>query len=130
MACRLAGARLAEESARLTGLRQRLWQRLSAGVSGLRRTSPAGGVLPNPLNVLFPVVAGSAVLAGAPQVAASTGSACHEHGESPSGVLLAMGLPPAVALGAVRLSLGHATTEESIDSAAATLIASWKRAAR
>ncbi|MFT5681885.1 MAG: cysteine desulfurase [Myxococcota bacterium] len=130
VACRLAGAGLAEESARLTELRRRLWARLSAGVSGLQRASPAEGVLPNTLNVLFPGVSGSAVLAGAPQVAASTGSACHEHGESPSGVLLAMGLPPALALGAVRLSLGHATTEASIDTAAAALIAAWVRAAR
>jgi cysteine desulfurase len=64
---------------------------------------------------------GSAVLAAAPEVAASTGSACHEGGESPSEGLLAMGLEPAVALGASRLSLGRGTTAGDIEKAARAL---------
>ena len=128
VACRLAGAALAEEQVRLTRLRERLWGRLSAAVAGLRRNSPEAGCLPNTLNVAFPGVYGSAVLAGAPGVAASTGSACHEHGEDPSGVLIAMGLPAAVALGAVRLTLGRSTTEAEVDAAAAALVEAWRSA--
>lgn len=124
MACRLAGERLESEQIRLTSLRERLWQRLRAGVPGLRRNSPAAGCLPNTLNVSFPGMLGSAILAAAPQVAASTGSACHEHGEEPSAVLLAMGIAHAVALGAVRLSLGAHTTTADIDAAAQALIRS------
>lgn len=127
VACALAADRLAEEPARLEGLRERLWARLSAGVPGLRRNSPAEGVLPNTLNVSFPGTLGSAVLAGAPEVAASTGSACHEHGESPSAVLVAMGLARDVALGAVRLSLGHGTTAEAVDAAADALVRAARR---
>ena len=113
---------------RLTRLRERLWGRLSTAVAGLRRNSPEAGCLPNTLNVAFPGVYGSAVLAGAPGVAASTGSACHEHGEDPSGVLIAMGLPAAVALGAVRLTLGRSTTEAEVDAAAAALVEAWRSA--
>ena len=69
---------------------------------------------------------GSAVLAAAPGIAASTGSACHEGGESASAVLLAMGLAADEALGSVRLSLGRATTEEDIRRAADLLIVAWK----
>ena len=127
VACRLAGARLTEDAARLGALRQRLWGCLRAEIDGLQRASPAEGALPNTLNVLFPGVSGSAVLTGAPEVAASTGSACHEHGESPSGVLLAMGLPTEVALGAVRLSLGHGSTEADVDTAASALTSAWRR---
>ncbi len=127
VACRLAGERLAAEATRLSDLRERLWERLSAGVDGLRRASPRQGVLPNTLSVLVPGRPGSAVLAAAPGVAASTGSACHATGESPSGVLLAMGLPPSVALGAVRLSLGHGTTTADVDAAADALIAAARR---
>jgi len=38
-----------------------------------------------------------------------------------------MGLPPEVALGAVRLSLGRSTAEKEIDLAATALVAAWKR---
>jgi len=70
------------------------------------------------------------VLAGAPEVAASTGSACHEGGETASAILLAMGLPPEDALGAVRLTLGHGTTAEDVDTAAAALARAWRGVAR
>jgi cysteine desulfurase len=50
-------------------------------------------------------------------LAASTGSACHAGQDTPAATLLAMGSTPEVALGAVRLSLGHGTTSEDIDSA-------------
>jgi cysteine desulfurase len=69
---------------------------------------------------------GSAVLAEVPEVAASTGSACHEGGESPSEVLLAMGLDAVVALGTVRLSLGRETSEKLVRDAARHLIRAWQ----
>ena len=65
---------------------------------------------------------GNALLAAAPEVAASTGSACHAGVSEPSAVLLAMGLPPEEALGSVRLSVGRYTTAEEVDAAAAALI--------
>ncbi|MET9344527.1 hypothetical protein [Nonomuraea sp. NPDC003804] len=57
-----------------------------------------------------------------PEIAASTGSACHEGVDAPSPVLLAMGLPPERALAALRLSLGRWSTEQEVRHAA-TLIA-------
>jgi cysteine desulfurase len=83
--------------------------------------------LPNTLNVGFPGVSGNALLAATPEIAASTGSACHAGGEVPSSVLLAMGVPPADALGAVRLSLGVTTTEEEVDAAACALVRGLQR---
>jgi cysteine desulfurase len=58
-----------------------------------------------------------------PEIAASTGSACHEGKVSQSPVLCAMGVPPEVGRGAVRLSVGRFSTPEEIDRAAAVLIA-------
>jgi cysteine desulfurase len=66
------------------------------------------------------------VLGAAPEVAASTGSACHEGAESPSAVLLAMGLETSTALGAVRLSLGRGTTRQQVQEAARALVRAWK----
>jgi cysteine desulfurase len=125
-ACELARRRLAQGTAALVALREQLWSRLQAEVPGLRLTGHPTERLPNTLNVLFPGVRGSAVLAGAPEVAASTGSACHEGGETASSVLLAMGLPPEEALGAVRLSLGHGTTAQEVDVAASALARAWR----
>jgi cysteine desulfurase len=57
-----------------------------------------------------------------PELAFSTGSACHAGEEHPSRVLLAMGIAAEDALGAVRLTLGRGTTEAMIDRAAALLV--------
>ena len=67
---------------------------------------------------------------GRPEVAASTGSACHEGHESASAVILAMGVPPEEALGSVRLTLGRGTTEDDVVRAGEALVRSWKRLTR
>lgn len=125
-ACEIAARDLETEAARIRVLRDELWGILRAGVPGIRLNGHPIERLPNTLNVCFPGVLGSAVLAAAPGVAASTGSACHEGGESASGVLLAMGLEAATALGAVRLSLGHGSTKQQVREAAHTLVRAWK----
>ncbi|MCP3136980.1 cysteine desulfurase family protein [Pyxidicoccus xibeiensis] len=126
-ACELARVRLSRGTAARAALRDRLWERLRAEVPGLVLNGHPTERLPNTLNVRFPGVRGGAVLAAAPEVAASTGSACHEGGESASPVLRAMGIPEAEALGAVRLSLGPDTTEAEVDRAAAALAGAWRR---
>ncbi len=79
--------------------------------------------LPNTLNVCFPGCVGSELLARVPEVAASTGSACHEGKVSQSPVLCAMRVPPEVGQGAVRLSVGRFTTKDEVDRAAELLAA-------
>lgn len=124
-ACALAARRLAEDHARLALLRDRLWLELQAGVPGILLNGPVDHRLPTTLNVSFPEVRGSALLAAAPAIAASTGSACHEGGETPSDVLTAMGFDHDRALGAVRLSVGRPTGQSDVDAAAAALVAAW-----
>jgi cysteine desulfurase len=125
-ACAVASATLAEESARVQTLRDELWSLLRADIPGLELNGHETRRLPNTLNVRFPGVRGSALLAGAPEVAASTGSACHEGGESASAVLLAMGLSDDDALGSVRLSLGRSTTHDDVHRAAESLVCAWR----
>jgi len=127
-ACALARKTMEEEATRQRALRDLLWDVLRQGVPNLRRNGHPTERLPNTLNVSFPDAKGSAVLANAPDVAASTGSACHEGAETPSAVLGAMGVPPLLALGAVRLTLGRQTREEDVERAAAALIEGWSRA--
>ncbi len=127
VACELAGKRLSVSGDAVRALRDRLWARLLAVVPGLALNGHETERLPNTLNVRFPGVTGSAVLGSAPEVAASTGSACHEGGrERASSVLLEMGLRPDEALGSVRLSLGVATTTQDVDDAADVLTRGWR----
>jgi cysteine desulfurase len=71
--------------------------------------------LPNTLNVSFLGHTGGDVLAAIPEVAASTGSACHAGSTEISPVLKAMGVDEKVGLGAVRFSLGRPTTLAEIN---------------
>jgi cysteine desulfurase len=82
---------------------------------------PEKNRLPNTLNVSIDGVLGHQLLAAAPELAASTGSACHSGTHTPSPVLTAMGLERDRALGALRLSLGRWTTAGDIETAAAAL---------
>jgi len=126
-ACEIAQLKLATgETQRLAALRDRLQERLAAALP-VRITGEDAPRLPNTLHVRFPGLTGNDLLAAAPEVAASTGSACHAGVSEPSGVLLAMGIDAADALGAVRLSAGRFTSPEDVDAAADALIAAARR---
>jgi cysteine desulfurase len=125
-ACEAVGRDLDQAAARMTALRDELWSRLEGAIPGLALNGHRALRLPNTLNVRFPGASGSAVLEGAPEIAASTGSACHAGHESASGVILAMGVPPTEALGSVRLTLGRSTTVDDVALAAEALVRSWR----
>ncbi|MBO0712953.1 MAG: cysteine desulfurase, partial [Acetobacteraceae bacterium] len=72
--------------------------------------------LPNTLNVGFIGAVGADILARMPDIAASTGSACHAGRITLSPVLEAMGVNPEIGSGAIRFSLGRATTSQEIDA--------------
>ncbi len=116
---------LADASARMAALRDRLVTLLSDSVPGLAQNGDPDNRLPNTANVSFPGVSGAEVLAAAPEVLASTGAACHA-GASVSHVLVAMGLSRERALGAVRLSLGRATTRDEVEAAAAAMVRAFR----
>lgn len=77
--------------------------------------------LPNTLNLSFVGMSGADILAALPEVAASTGSACHSGSVTLSPVLAAMGVTPEVGAGAIRLSLGRMTTRDELETLARRL---------
>jgi cysteine desulfurase len=96
--------------------RDRLWDGLRAHFGdGIVLNGHPTERLPNTLNVSFVGQVGADILAALDGVAASTGAACHADSVELSPVLRAMGVPPVVGMGAVRLSLGRMTTEAEID---------------
>ncbi len=126
-ACEAVGRDLDAAAARMRALRDELWERVAREVPGLALNGHRELRLPNTLNVRFPRASGTAVLAGAPEIAASTGSACHEGSESASAVILAMGVSVDDALGSVRLTLGRGTTQSDVTRASEALARSWRR---
>ena len=118
-ACVLSQQQLAESQSRLQRLRDQLQRQLE---QYLPRVVHVNGHqterLPNTLNISVAGIVGEEVLAATPQIASSTGSACHEDSTDPSPVLIAMGLSRERALGSLRLTLGRWSTGEEIERAA------------
>ncbi len=115
VACELAHRCVGDDS--LVALRDYFWEslRTSLGDQVALNGHPARR-LPNTLNVGFRGTMGLELLAAMPNVAASTGSACHAGNTHISPVLAAMGIAHDVAVGAVRFSLGRETTRRGVDS--------------
>src|SRR5262245_5263566 len=130
VACERARLDLEAEGDRLRKLRDRLWSSLSDRIPGLGLNGHPGDRLPNTLSVRFPGVSGNAVLARAPEVAASTGSACHAGEDQAPPVIVCMGVPPLEALGTIRLTLGRRTTPGEIERAAEALYRAWRQLSR
>ena len=99
-------------------LRDELWQRLKGhcGARVVLNGHPERR-LPNTLNVSFVGHTGADILAAVPEMAASTGSACHSGRVELSPVLRAMGISEEVGRGAIRFSLGRDTTAVDIKEA-------------
>lgn len=115
VACELAIARRAEEAARLAALRDELETALSA-IGGVTVFSAAVERLPNTVFFAVDGVDGETLVAKLDRAgfACASGSACSSANPEPSHTLLAMGVPPAMARGAVRVSLGRDTTAEDL----------------
>lgn len=126
-ACQLAADDLAVEGRRQAALRDGLQARLVEGIPGSRVTGHGADRLPNTLHICIPDCQGADLLRRAPELAASTGSACHADGDG--GILHAMGIDTNLAQGAVRLSLGRRTTDAQVERAAAILVRAWSEAA-
>ena len=121
-ACILAQEQLPESQSRLRWLRDQLQRKLEQYVpSRVFLNGHMTERLPNTLNVSIEGVIGEEVLAATPEIASSTGSACHEGSTDPSPVLMAMGMSRERALGALRLTLGRWTTEDEVERAARLL---------
>jgi len=108
---------MAAEAERLIALRDRLWEGIQAAVPEVRLNGHPTQRLPGTLNVCFRHVESESIVLALDLkgVGVSAGSACTSGNVEPSHVLVAMGLPLDWAVGAVRFSLGRATSVEDVD---------------
>ncbi len=109
---------LGKDGTRTQALRDTLERGLIAAAGGAARVNGGGAArLPNTTNISFDGLASDALMAGMPDVACSSGSACSSASIAPSHVLRAMGLSDAAAHGSLRFGLSRWTTEEEVEFA-------------
>ncbi|BCV25195.1 MAG TPA: cysteine desulfurase NifS [Firmicutes bacterium] len=116
-AAELAEKELPERSAHLRELRDLLIDGVLAKIDHVRLNGHRTRRLPGNCNFCFEYVEGESLLlnldlAG---IAASSGSACTSGSLEPSHVLMALGIPPEVAHGSLRLTLGRENTREDVE---------------
>jgi cysteine desulfurase len=133
-AARVAAEQGGAENERIARLRDRLVAGVAEVVPEARLSGdpdPAGR-LPGNAHFSFPGCEGDSLLflLDAAGVAVSTGSACQAGVPEPSHVLLAMGRSEDEARGALRITLGHSTTEADVEAFVAALPAAFERASR
>jgi len=116
-AAHLAVAKLADESARVAALRDRLETGILRSVDGTVVNGARDRRVPNTTNISFDRVEAESLLIALDLegIAVSTGSACSSGTLEPSHVLRAMGLPPHRTQNSLRFSLGMFSTAEEVD---------------
>ena len=110
----LAEAGMAEESQRIRGLRDQLWQGISQ-LDNVYLNGHAEQRLPGNLNVSFGGVDGESLMMALNDIAVSSGSACTSASLEPSYVLAALGMSAELAHSGIRFTVGRYTTQADIE---------------
>lgn len=126
-ACELAASRRRELAPRLATLREQL----ERGLAGLDATVFGAGAprIPNTSYFAVAGIDGETLVVELDKAgfAVASGAACSSTSTEPSATLLAMGVAPDVARGAVRVSLGAANTAAQIDAFVNALASTARR---
>jgi cysteine desulfurase len=114
----LAASSLAEESARIGALRDRLENAVMDRISGAGVNGARWNRTPNTSNLYFDGIDGEALVIALDLrgFAVSTGSACSSGAITPSHVLTAIGLSADRARSSIRFSLGRSNTAAQVDA--------------
>ncbi len=122
-ALRLAYADLPAANVHLQGLRDRLIAGVLGSIPRCELTGHPTQRLPNNASFAFHHVEGESILLSLDMkgIFASSGSACTSGALEPSHVIAALGLPPELARGSLRLTVGRENTPAEIDRVLAEL---------
>ncbi len=121
-AAELCRTEMANDTARLKGLRDRLNEKLHEGLDEIYINGSMEHRLPHNLNISFAYVEGESLLMGINDIAVSSGSACTSATLEPSYVLKALGMGDDLAHSSIRFGLGRFNTKEEVDYTADRLI--------
>jgi cysteine desulfurase len=109
---------------RLSAMRDRLQSTILERISDVEVNAGGAPRVPGTVSVCIRGVEGESLLLmlDSKGIAASSGSACASGSLDPSHVLLAMGVPPELAHGSLRLSLGRESKDQDVDAAVEALV--------
>ncbi|TFH16804.1 MAG: cysteine desulfurase [Acidimicrobiales bacterium] len=132
VALQLTDAERDTEAVRLADLRDRLVKGLQSRLDGVVETVPPARKVAGSAHVCITGVESEALLylLDEADVCASAASACASGAMEPYHVLAAMGVDRTTALGSLRLTLGHTTTDADIDRAIDVLVPAVERLRR
>ncbi len=123
-ASKIAGKEMRQEYSHVKKLRDKLENKIKDNIDYIRFNGHPTERLPNTFNVSFEFIEGESLVLNLDLkgIAASSGSACASGSLEPSHVLSAIGVPPAIAQGSIRFSLGRENKEEDIDYTVENLV--------
>lgn len=126
-ACELCREEMPQECSRITGLRNRLLEKIVSQVDGVQVNGSLEHRLAGNLNVSFEGLDGEELLTALDDIALSSGAACTSAHIEPSYVLKAIGVSDELAQASLRFGIGRFNTEAEIDYAAARVTETVKQ---
>ncbi len=126
-ACAIASSDMAEEMKYLSGLRDRLKDKIMGQLDEVYINGSMEHRLPGNLNISFAYVEGESLLMGINDIAVSSGSACTSATLEPSYVLKGLGAGDDLAHSSIRFGLGRFNTEAEVDYVAERVVDTVRR---
>ena len=126
-ACEIAMAEMEQDALRLSRLRRKLEEGVTAKLDSCAINGHRERRLPHITNISFGFVEGEGLMMAVKDIACSSGSACTSASLEPSYVLKALGVGDDLAHSSLRLSLGKWSTEEQVDFAIDKIVSAVKK---
>ena len=127
-ACEIAGEEMVSENRRVSGLRNRLYEKIVAGLEEVHLNGPPlKERLAQNLNLSFAFVKAEALMMEMKEVALSSGSACTSASPHPSHVIKALGLRDEEVRSSIRFGLGRFNSQEEVDYVAEKVVETVKK---
>jgi cysteine desulfurase len=121
-ACEICREGMPQESCRIVGLRNRLYEKIQSGLGEVYVNGSMEHRLPGNLNISFAGIDGEELMTAIDDIAVSSGAACTSAHIEPSYVLKALGVSDELAQSSIRFGIGRFNTEAEIDYVADKII--------
>ena len=120
-AAKIAGAEMASDAERISGLVQKFKKEIQYGIKDVFLNGDEDQGYIGNLNLSFAYIEGESMIMAIKDLAVSSGSACTSASLEPSYVLRALGVDEELAHTSIRFGFGRFTTEEEVDFAIETV---------
>ena len=114
-ACEIYSWEMESESAKMLGLRGKLFNGIKKKINGVYLNGHPDKRLPGNLNLSFEYVDADSLMMAMKDIAVSSGSACSSEEVEPSHVLKAIGVKDELVRSSIRFGIGRFNTAEEID---------------